>query len=149
MVRRRKGGAMAQKTVEELEGEISEAETHLADLQSQREAAVRKRNDFMTLRSAKSDAWLNHHDKDAKKWLDSAGKELFQSQYDIENYDFAINKTVERIEELYAEKQAAIRADVERRISEEEAAMLDDAVALDDGVARLIIARDAVFARRD
>jgi hypothetical protein len=47
------------------------------------------------------------------------------------------------------EKQKAIRIDIGKQINADEAALLDDCTALNDGIARLIIARDCVFARRN
>jgi hypothetical protein len=51
--------------------------------------------------------------------------------------------------QLESEHTAAIRADVERQIEETENEMLADCLALDDGVARLLISNAAVLARRD
>jgi hypothetical protein len=81
--------------------------------------------------------------------LKDARWKKFEAKEEVEEKAFAAQAMRERISALEGERVEAIRADVQRQIEETEQAMLADCAGLDDGIARLVIARDAIYSKRD
>lgn len=140
--------AEQEKTVAEIEAELSAVRENLAKRQAELAEAESKAAQIQTLYDVKSVAWLNYHDLDAKKWLDSSDRELFSAQSLVRQVTAASRELTERIERLEREQSDAKTREVEQQLAEEELSVITAALMVDDGIARLSIAVTEILSRQ-
>ena len=140
---------MEERTTEQIESELESLRDKRAAKNGELGDAESKAQQIQTLYDTKSVAWHNYGDKDAKRWLDTSDKELFQSQSEVKQLTAAVQDITDRIAKLESDKVEAVRAAIAHEIEDAENALLADCIALDDGIARLITFRNAIYSHRD
>ena len=137
-----------ERTTQEVEADLETARTALATRQEELQTASTKVAEINGEYDAQSIAWKNFADRDAKKWLDSADRELFSAQAEVRQLSAAVKGLSEQIAKLEQEQAEAKRRDVELALAQEELSIITAALMTDDGTARLLLSIQEILARQ-
>jgi predicted nucleic acid-binding Zn-ribbon protein len=137
------------KSVSEIDSELEAIRQEETQRQTELEAAEKKVEDINRQYEEKTILAVNRGDAAAKRWLETADKEMFQAQASVKQLNIALNDIRQRKAALESEREQAARAEVVQKIRGEESLLLEDFRMLDDAVGKFIGAIQSIHDRRD